>query len=80
MAKPTKLRGVDGGRAPKPAAPPLPPTPISMVPDDAETNYPISEWMVPATDANGHDAKVFCRCPPAYKGQISAILQKRKYP
>lgn len=47
---------------------------------DAETSYPVSEWMVPATDTHGHSAKVFTRVPPSYVHQMSAIIQKRKFP
>lgn len=54
--------------------------PISVSPEDAEATYTLSEWMIPATDTHGHSAKVFCRCPPSYKHQIGAILQKHKYP
>lgn len=53
---------------------------ISPASDDAETNYPLSEWMVPATDSHGHSAKVFTRVPPAYKSLIGSILQSKRYP
>lgn len=54
--------------------------PISIATDDAEATFPPSEWMIPATDAHGHSAKVFCRCPPSYKHQIGKILQRRQFP
>lgn len=53
---------------------------ISVATMDAEATFPLSEWMVPATDAHGHSAKVFCRCPPGYKHQINRILQAGKFP
>jgi Arc/MetJ-type ribon-helix-helix transcriptional regulator len=51
-----------------------------MDPDDAESSYPLSEWMIPANDQHGHSAKVICRLPPSYKHQIAAILQQGRYP
>lgn len=61
-------------------AKPQSPNRISPATEDAETTYPLSEWMIPATDSHGHSAKVFTRCPPSYKHTINIILQKRKYP
>lgn len=53
---------------------------ISPATEDAETTFPLNEWMIPATDAHGHSAKVFTRVPPSYKHTINVILQKKKYP
>lgn len=53
---------------------------ISPSSADAEATYPLSEWVVPATDVHGHSAKVFCRCPPAYKHLIATVLQKGLFP
>lgn len=53
---------------------------ISPAASDAEATYPISEWMVPATDTHGHSAKVFTRLPPSYVHQMNSILQTKKFP
>lgn len=53
---------------------------ISGASEDAETTFPLSEWMVPSQDAHGHSAKVISRIPPSYKHQINLILQKGKFP
>lgn len=66
------------------AKPPPAPAPKSkrISPDagSAEATYPLSEWQVPATDTHGHSAKVFTRCPPAYKHLIATILQSKLFP
>jgi hypothetical protein len=51
-----------------------------MASEDAESTYPLNEWMVPSQDAHGHSAKVICRLPPSYKHEMAVILQKRRYP
>jgi len=53
---------------------------LSILPEDSETSWPLSEYMVPAQDSHGHSAKVVIRLPPGLKRQMSIIVSRHVFP
>lgn len=56
------------------------PNAISPAPADQESATPLKPYFVPASDQNGHSARVLFRVDPKMKHQLEAAAQSNQFP
>lgn len=53
---------------------------ISPAPSDQEADTPLKPYFVPASDANGHSARLLLRVPPTLKNQLGSACTGDQFP